>query len=224
MDEKNNTINNNDSQNSMNYSFDFANQVDNTVPAQNNVEPETLNVTPTPVQVNEPVNTPKVSAETLNVDNVSQAPVNTSNVVVQPAQVNEPVNTSAPKVSAETLNVDNVSQAPVNTSSVVSQPAQVNEPVNTSAPQVSAINTVNNTASTQGADVAPVASEVTNTAMPGVTPVVPVTPEMVTAQNKEEENVELIKDKKATKNFLIVLFVLLIAFVIALPIIFNFIG
>ena len=148
MDEKNNTINNNDSQNSMNYSFDFANQVDNTVPAQNNVEPETLNVTPTPVQVNEPVNTP----------------------------------------------------------------------------QVSAINTVNNTASTQGADVAPVASEVTNTAMPGVTPVVPVTPEMVTAQNKEEENVELIKDKKATKNFLIVLFVLLIAFVIALPIIFNFIG
>ena len=220
MDEKNNTINNNDNQNSMNYSFDFANQVDNTVPAQNNVEPETLNVTPTPVQVNEPVNTPQVSAETLNVDNVSQAPVNTSNVVVQPVQVNEPVNT--PQVSAETLNVDNVSQAPVNTSSVVSQPAQVNEPVNT--PQVSAINTVNNTASTQGADVAPVASEVTNTAMPGVTPVVPVTPEMVTAQNKEEENVELIKDKKATKNFLIVLFVLLIAFVIALPIIFNFIG
>ena len=186
MDEKNNTINNNDNQNSMNYSFDFANQVDNTVPAQNNVEPETLNVTPTPVQVNEPVNTPQVSAETLNVDNVSQAPVNTS--------------------------------------SVVSQPAQVNEPVNTSAPQVSAINTVNNMTSTQGADVAPVASEVTNTAMPGVTPVVPVTPEMVMAQNKEEENVELIKDKKATKNFLIVLFVLLIAFVIALPIIFNFIG
>ena len=224
MDEKNNTINNNDSQNSMNYSFDFANQVDNTVPAQNNVEPETLNVTPTPVQVNEPVNTPQVSAETLNVDNVSQAPVNTSSVVVQPGQVNEPVNTSAPQVSAETLNVDNVSQAPVNTSSVVSQPVQVNEPVNTSAPQVSATNTVNNTASTQGVDVAPVASEVTNTAMPGVTPVVPVTPEMVTAQNKEEENVELIKDKKATKNFLIVLFVLLIAFVIALPIIFNFIG
>ena len=222
MDEKNNTINNNDSQNSMNYSFDFANQVDNTVPAQNNVEPETLNVTPTPVQVNEPVNTPQVSAETLNVDNVSQAPVNTSNVVVQPAQVNEPVNT--PQVTAETLNVDNVSQSPVNTSSVVSQPAQVNEPVNTSAPQISATNTVNNTVSTQGADVAPVASEVTNTAMPGVTPVVPVTPEMVTAQNKEEENVELIKDKKATKNFLIVLFVLLIAFVIALPIIFNFIG
>ena len=186
MDEKNNTINNNDSQNSMNYSFDFANQVDNTVPAQNNVEPETLNVNPTPVQVN------------------------------------EPVNTNAPQVSAETLNVDNVSQAPVNTSSVVSQPVQVNEPVNT--PQVSATNTVNNTASTQGADVAPVASEVTNTAMPGVTPVVPVIPEMVTAQNKEEENVELIKDKKATKNFLIVLFVLLIAFVIALPIIFNFIG
>ena len=224
MDEKNNTINNNDSQNSMNYSFDFANQVDNTVPAQNNVEPETLNVTPTPVQVNEPVNTPQVSAGTLNVDNVSQAPVNTSSVVAQPGQVNEPVNTSAPQVSAETLNVDNVSQAPVNTSSVVSQPVQVNEPVNTSAPQVSATNTVNNTASTQGADVAPVASEVTNTAMPGVTPVVPVTPEMVTAQNKEEENVELIKDKKATKNFLIVLFVLLIAFVIALPIIFNFIG
>ena len=222
MDEKNNTINNNDNQNSMNYSFDFANQVDNTVPAQNNVEPETLNVTPTPVQVNEPVNTPQVSAETLNVDNVSQAPVNTSSVVVQPGQVNEPVNTSAPQVSAETLNVDNVSQAPVNTSSVVSQPVQVNEPVNT--PQVSAINTVNNMTSTQGADVAPVASEVTNTAMPGVTPVVPVTPEMVTAQNKEEENVELIKDKKATKNFLIVLFVLLIAFVIALPIIFNFIG
>ena len=73
-------------------------------------------------------------------------------------------------------------------------------------------------------DSTQVASEVTNVVMPGVTPVVPVTPETVMAQNKEDENIELIKDKKATKNFLIVLFVLLIAFIIALPFIFQIMG
>ena len=72
------------------------------------------------------------------------------------------------------------------------------------------------------ANTTQVASEVGT--MAGVTPVMPVTPETVMAQNKEDENIELIKDKKATKNFLIVLFVLLIAFIIALPFIFQLMG
>ena len=52
---------------------------------------------------------------------------------------------------------------------------------------------------------------------------VPVTPE-TTIDNKEEDSIELIKDKKATKNFLIGLFVVLIIFIIALPFIFNIMG
>ena len=56
--------------------------------------------------------------------------------------------------------------------------------------------------------------------------VAPVTPETVgTAENNsEEESLELIKDKKATKRFLIILFVLLLVFIIALPFIFNVAG
>ena len=160
MDEKNNTINNNGNQDTMSYSFDFANQVDNTTPVQNSVQSapvaETLNTSATP--------TPAPVAETLN-----------TGAMPTPAPV------------AETLNA-----------SVTDGTAQND--------------------STQ------VASEVTNVVMPGVTPVVPVTPETVMAQNKEDENIELIKDKKATKNFLIVLFVLLIAFIIALPFIFQIMG
>ena len=145
MDEKNNTINNNGNQDTMSYSFDFANQVDNTTPVQNGVQ---------------------------------SAPV------------------------AETLNTG-----------AMPTPAPVAETLNASVTDGTAQN-----------DSTQVASEVTNVVMPGVTPVVPVTPETVMAQNKEDENIELIKDKKATKNFLIVLFVLLIAFIIALPFIFQIMG
>ena len=160
MDEKNNTINNNGNQDTMSYSFDFANQVDNTTPVQNSVQ-------------SAPV------AETLN-----------TGAMPTPAPVAETLNTSA-----------------------MPTPAPVAETLNASVTDGTAQN-----------DSTQVASEVTNVVMPGVTPVVPVTPETVMAQNKEDENIELIKDKKATKNFLIVLFVLLIAFIIALPFIFQIMG
>ena len=110
--------------------------------------------------------------------------------------------TPTPASVAETLNTD-----------AMPTPAPVAETLNASVTDGTAQN-----------DSTQVASEVTNVVMPGVTPVVPVTPETVMAQNKEDENIELIKDKKATKNFLIVLFVLLIAFIIALPFIFQIMG
>ena len=175
MDEKNNTINNNGNQDTMSYSFDFANQVDNTTPVQNGVQ-------------SAPV------AETLN-----------TGAMPTPAPVAETLNTGAtptPASVAETLNTD-----------AMPTPAPVAETLNASVTDGTAQN-----------DSTQVASEVTNVVMPGVTPVVPVTPETVMAQNKEDENIELIKDKKATKNFLIVLFVLLIAFIIALPFIFQIMG
>lgn len=60
-------------------------------------------------------------------------------------------------------------------------------------------------------------------------PVTPVTPESLSTSEtstleNEEDDVELIKDKKETKRFLIILFVLLIAFIIALPFIFKVAG
>ena len=190
MDEKNNTINNNGNQDTMSYSFDFANQVDNTTPVQNSVQSapvaETLNTSATP--------TPAPVAETLN-----------TGAMPTPAPVAETLNTGAmptPAPVAETLNTG-----------AMPTPAPVAETLNASVTDGTAQN-----------DSTQVASEVTNVVMPGVTPVVPVTPETVMAQNKEDENIELIKDKKATKNFLIVLFVLLIAFIIALPFIFQIMG
>ena len=205
MDEKNNTINNNGNQDTMSYSFDFANQVDNTTPVQNGVQSapvaETLNTgaMPTPAPVAETLNTgamptPASVAETLN-----------TGAMPTPAPVAETLNTGAmptPAPVAETLNTD-----------AMPTPAPVAETLNASVTDGTAQN-----------DSTQVASEVTNVVMPGVTPVVPVTPETVMAQNKEDENIELIKDKKATKNFLIVLFVLLIAFIIALPFIFQIMG
>lgn len=41
---------------------------------------------------------------------------------------------------------------------------------------------------------------------------------------KEEDSIELIKDKKETKRFLIILFVIILLFIIALPFIFNVAG
>ena len=52
-----------------------------------------------------------------------------------------------------------------------------------------------------------------------------VTPETAgMLENNSEEDLELIKDKKATKRFLIILFVILLIFIIALPFIFSVAG
>ena len=214
MDEKNNTVNNNDNQNTMNYSFDFANQVDTT--AQNTTPTAATTET---LEVNRPImSTPAPTpVESLNVDNtVSQATVAEPTVNAVPTPV-EPLNVdntvSQATVTEPTVNVAPTPVDSVNTNNVNSVPSV--EPVNTgdTTPQATPAVEANTTQ---------VASEVGT--MAGVTPVMPVTPETVMAQNKEDENIELIKDKKATKNFLIVLFVLLIAFIIALPFIFQLMG
>ena len=44
------------------------------------------------------------------------------------------------------------------------------------------------------------------------------------SDTKEEDSIELIKDKKETKRFLIILFVIILLFIIALPFIFNVAG
>ena len=50
------------------------------------------------------------------------------------------------------------------------------------------------------------------------------TKEMPAEETKEEDSIELIKDKKETKKFLIILFVIILLFIIALPFIFSVAG
>ena len=138
--------------------------------------------------------------------NVAQEAMTSVQTPVNPSVQQSSVNST---VQQATVN-SSVQQAPVspgvqpNTVNSVEGQAPVNQPSQTTT----ATNTV--------------ASEVTDTPMPGVVP--PVTPETVMAQKNENEEIELIKDKKATKNFLIGLFVVLIIFIIALPFIFNIMG
>ena len=109
MDEKNNTVNNNDNQNTMNYSFDFANQVDTT--AQNTVPTAATTET---LEVNKPImSTPAPTpVESLNVDNtVSQATVTEPTVKVAPTPVDS-VNTNNvnPVPSVEPINTGGTSK------------------------------------------------------------------------------------------------------------------
>lgn len=187
MDENKNTVNN-DTQNTsdMNYSFDFANQVDaNTVPATPEVTPvaSESNVTP-----GAPVS-----------DNVTATPV-AENVVSEPS------------------NVDSVTPEVTN-----SQEATPNVET-TPAPEVTAVAENNTTAGNVTEQPSVDVNSVDGIpVMPGVAP---VTPETVSTgeNNSEQDDVELIKDKKATKKFLIILFIVLLAFIIALPFIFNVAG
>ena len=175
MDEKNNAINNNtDSQNGMNYSFDFSNQVNSTATPVNSNELSSIN------GVDQTVDN---SAKNVN---VNSAP--TADASVNMGEVNT-----------------NVNSAPTADTSV----------------NMGEVNTNVNPAPTADASVN--MGEV-NATIPGVAPTIPVTPETVVAQKKEDENIELIKDKKATKNFLIILFVLLLVFIFALPLIFDLMG
>ena len=213
MDENKNVENNGGTQvqDGMNYSFDFANQVDNSVKpvtpevaansdsVQPSVQEATVNVE-TPVQpsaqeatvnVETPVQ-PSVQEATVNVETPVQPTVN-AETPVQATNQTQPTVTPSPETNVSSVTPDNS----------VNQTSTSNVGVNTSA--------TNDAVQTDE-----------NPIMPGVAPTIPVTPETVAVKEGEDES--LIKDKKATKKFLIMLFVLIFAFIIALPFIFNFLG
>ena len=187
MDE-NKSVNNtsNQSNDNMNYSFDFANQVDaNTVPATPEVTPvaSESNVTP-----GAPVS-----------DNVTVTPV-------------------AGNVVSETSTTENVTPEVTNSQDVTPNVET------TSAPEVTPVAENNTTAGNVTEQPSVDVNSVDGIpVMPGVAP---VTPETVSTgeNNSEQDDIELIKDKKATKKFLIILFIVLLVFIIALPFIFNVAG
>ena len=198
MDKNKNVENNGGTQvqDGMSYSFDFANQVDNSVKpvtpevaansdsVQPSVQEATVNVE-TPVQ-------PSAQEATVNVETPVQPTVN-AETLVQATNQTQPTVTPSPETNVSSVTPDNS----------VNQISTSNVGVNTSA--------TNDAVQTDE-----------NPIMPGVAPTIPVTPETVAVKEGEDES--LIKDKKATKKFLIMLFVLIFAFIIALPFIFNFLG
>ena len=163
---ENKNVNNtgNQSNDNMNYSFDFANQVDaNTVPATPEVTPVAENV------VSETSTTENVTPE---VTNSQEAKPNVETTPAPEVTAVSENNTTAENVEQPVVDANNVDGIPV---------------------------------------------------IPGVAP---VTPETVSTgeNNSEQDDIELIKDKKATKKFLIILFIVLLVFIIALPFIFNVAG
>lgn len=212
MDENKNTVNNDTTQtkDNMNYSFDFANQVDNSVKV---ATPEVTNnsVSEQPVTSEVPTQSADVAPATADnsVNQTVNAETNQTTTSEVPAQSADVAPATADNSVNQTVNVE--TNQPT-TSEVSTQPADV-APATT--PEV---NTENSTApsDTAQADANPV--------IPGAIPNIPVTPETVAAKQDDAESLELIKDKKATKKFLIMLFVLILAFIIALPFIFNILG
>ena len=198
MDENKNVENNGgtQTQDGMSYSFDFANQVDNSVkPVTPEVAANSDSVQPSvqeaTVNVEIPVQ-PTVNAETPIQPSAQEATVNVE-TPVQATNQTQPTVTPSPETNVSSVTPDNS----------VNQTSTSNVGVNTSA--------TNDAVQTDE-----------NPIMPGVAPTIPVTPETVAVKEGEDES--LIKDKKATKKFLIMLFVLIFAFIIALPFIFNFLG
>ena len=233
MDENKNVENNGgtQTQDGMSYSFDFANQVDNSVKpvtpevaansdsVQPSVQEATVNVE-TPVQPTVNTETPvQASAQeaTVNVEAPVQPTVNTETPVQASAQ-EATVNVEAPV--QPTVNAETPVQATNQTQPTVTPSPETNVSSVTPDNSVNQISTSNVGVNTSATNDAVQTDE--NPIMPGVAPTIPVTPETVAVKEGEDES--LIKDKKATKKFLIMLFVLIFAFIIALPFIFNFLG
>ena len=208
MDENKNVENNGgtQTQDGMSYSFDFANQVDNSVKP---VTPE--------VAANSDSVQPSVQEATVNVETPVQPTVNTETPVQASAQ-EATVNVEAPV--QPTVNAETPVQATNQTQPTVTPSPETNVSSVTPDNSVNQISTSNVGVNTSATNDAVQTDE--NPIMPGVAPTIPVTPETVAVKEGEDES--LIKDKKATKKFLIMLFVLIFAFIIALPFIFNFLG
>ena len=208
MDENKNVENNGGTQvqDGMSYSFDFANQVDNSVKP---VTPE--------VAANSDSVQPSVQEATVNVETPVQPTVNTETPVQASAQ-EATVNVETPV--QPTVNAETPVQATNQTQPTVTPSPETNVSSVTPDNSVNQISTSNVGVNTSATNDAVQTDE--NPIMPGVAPTIPVTPETVAVKEGEDES--LIKDKKATKKFLIMLFVLIFAFIIALPFIFNFLG
>ena len=208
MDENKNVENNGgtQTQDGMSYSFDFANQVDNSVKP---VTPE--------VAANSDSVQPSVQEATVNVETPVQPTVNTETPVQASAQ-EATVNVETPV--QPTVNAETPVQATNQTQPTVTPSPETNVSSVTPDNSVNQISTSNVGVNTSATNDAVQTDE--NPIMPGVAPTIPVTPETVAVKEGEDES--LIKDKKATKKFLIMLFVLIFAFIIALPFIFNFLG
>ena len=208
MDKNKNVENNGGTQvqDGMSYSFDFANQVDNSVKP---VTPE--------VAANSDSVQPSVQEATVNFETPVQPTVNTETPVQASAQ-EATVNVEAPV--QPTVNAGTPVQATNQTQPTVTPSPETNVSSVTPDNSVNQISTSNVGVNTSATNDAVQTDE--NPIMPGVAPTIPVTPETVAVKEGEDES--LIKDKKATKKFLIMLFVLIFAFIIALPFIFNFLG
>ena len=208
MDKNKNVENNGGTQvqDGMSYSFDFANQVDNSVKP---VTPE--------VAANSDSVQPSVQEATVNAETPVQPTVNTETPVQASAQ-EATVNVEAPV--QPTVNAETPVQATNQTQPTVTPSPETNVSSVTHDNSVNQISTSNVGVNTSATNDAVQTDE--NPIMPGVAPTIPVTPETVAVKEGEDES--LIKDKKATKKFLIMLFVLIFAFIIALPFIFNFLG
>ena len=208
MDKNKNVENNGGTQvqDGMSYSFDFANQVDNSVKP---VTPE--------VAANSDSVQPSVQEATVNAETPVQPTVNTETPVQASAQ-EATVNVEAPV--QPTVNAETPVQATNQTQPTVTPSPETNVSSVTPDNSVNQISTSNVGVNTSATNDAVQTDE--NPIMPAVAPTIPVTPETVAVKEGEDES--LIKDKKATKKFLIMLFVLIFAFIIALPFIFNFLG
>ena len=134
----------------------------------------------------------------------------------------EPVETPVVSMPTDNVSLESKEDTPmnVNGAEAVASETQVlteenngvsNEPVNTTVPQDNMGNSDNNTS-------------VNNDSIPLVSNVPPVEPVVSEKKEEDEDSAELIKDKKATKKFLIILFVIVLAFIIALPFLNKIIG
>lgn len=146
------------------------------------------------------------------VDDTATNDLAQNTIVNSETPVNSEVNTVAPEtpVVAETVETNN---------------SGVNETANVVSGE--AVSAVDNVANAEGvAATTSTNDNVSVEGMPNVVPVTPITPENTATEGSttEEDSIELIKDKKATKRFLFILFVILIIFIVALPFIFNIAG
>ena len=165
MDEEKKNVNTEDKTNNMDYSFDFANQVEETPSVQGSVSE--------------------------NVEANDNASVEQALVTDEPVQTVE--NTATTQNNSQTVDasqtVENTATTQNNSQTVENTDTTQNNSQTVDAPQA-----VENTDTTDQTTI------------------------------NEEDSEELIKDKKATKKFLIILFVIVLAFIIALPLIKGFLG
>lgn len=123
-----------------------------------------------------------------------------------------------------------VATTPEQTTNVSETPVTAEVPIDTTSSESSAVAPEN---AASEATAAPTSETTTQTASAEtnattgdtVAPAPEVaTPETTSTDNSEEDSIELIKDKKETKRFLIILFVVILVFIIALPFITKFLG